>query len=82
MISMHPLKIFLKETGQTQAGFAAKISTSKVYLNHILTGYKLPGDDLIEVMIKESGGRLTYRDFRPDKADQLDRIKDLESQHG
>jgi len=78
---MHPLKKFLKETGQTQAELAAKIGTSKTYVNHIITGFKMPGDDLIEAMIRESGGKLTYRDFRPDKADQLDRIKDLEAQN-
>ena len=78
---MHPLKKFLKETGQTQAELAAKIGTSKTYLNHIITGFKMPGDDIIEAMIRESGGRLTYRDFRPDKAAQLDRIKDLAAQN-
>ena len=78
---MHPLKKFLQETGQTQAEFAAKIGTSKVYINHIITGYKMPGDDMVEVMVRETGGRLTYRDFRPDKAEQRDRIQDLESQN-
>lgn len=79
---MHPLKIFLKETNQTQTEFATKISTSRTYLSHIVTGRKFPGDDLVEAMVRESGGKLTYRDFRPDKADQLDRIKRLEVQHG
>lgn len=79
---MHPLKKYLRESGQTQVEFAAKIGTSKGYVNHIITGFKMPGDDMIETMVRESGGRLTYRDFRPDKVKQLDRIKDLESQHG
>jgi hypothetical protein len=78
---MHPLKIFLKATSQTQAEFALKVGTSKTYINHVITGFKLPGDDLIEAMIRESGGQLTYRDFRPDKADQFDRIKELEAQN-
>jgi len=41
----------------------------------------MPGDDLIEAMVRESGGMLVYRDFRPDKAEQLDRIKGLEAQN-
>jgi hypothetical protein len=40
---------------------------------------KTPGDDLIEAIIRESGGRLTYRDFKPKKAAQLERIKELEA---
>lgn len=79
---MHPLKKYLKETKQTQVDFAAKVGTSKGYLNHIISGFKAPGDDLIEVMIRESAGQLTYRDFRPDKAAQIDRIKSLESLNG
>lgn len=78
---MHPLKKFLMETRQTQAKFAARVGTSKAYLNHIITGLKMPGDDLIEAMVRESGGMLVYRDFRPDKAEQLDRIKGLEAQN-
>jgi hypothetical protein len=76
---MHPLKKYLLDTGQTQAQFAAKIPTSTIYLNHIITGRKKPGDGLVEAMVRESGGQLAYRDFRPDKVEQFDRIRELEN---
>lgn len=79
---MHPLKKYLQESAQKQVAFAAKVGTSPVYLSHIIAGRKVPGDDLVEAMVKASGGLLVYRDFNPVRADQLDRIKDLESQHG
>lgn len=77
---MHPLKKYLKETGRTRADVAAKVGTSPLYLTHIMAGRKYPGNGLVEALIKETG--LTFRDFHPERADQMDRIKELEAQHG
>ena len=78
---MHPLKKYLMESGQKQVDFAAKLQTSPVYLSHIIAGRKIPGDDMVEAIVRASGGLLSYRDLKPDKAKQLDRIKNLEAEH-
>ncbi|OGP69673.1 MAG: hypothetical protein A2Y80_02085 [Deltaproteobacteria bacterium RBG_13_58_19] len=78
---MHPLRGFLKKTKEPLGNFAIKVGTTSVYLCHVMAGRKIPGDDLVEAIIRESGGQLIYRDFKPEKADQIERIRSLETQH-
>lgn len=80
-LGMHPLKKYLADSGIPLKDFAARVGTKSAYLCHVMAGRKKSiGVDLIEAIIRETGGQLTYKDFKPEKAEQLDRIKELESQ--
>ena len=77
---MHPLRDYLRKSNRPLNEFAVRVGTTAGYLCHIMANRKNPGDDLVEAIIRESGGKLTYRDFKPEKADQIKRIQQLENQ--
>lgn len=62
---MHPLKRYLQDEGLTLKGFARRIPTSPVYLNHIMAGRATPSLKFAARLVAETRGRVKFSDFLP-----------------
>jgi len=60
---MHPLQVYLEETGEPLADFAERVLVDSGELEAIMDGRSLPGGQVIQRIIAETSGQLTLFDF-------------------
>ena len=59
------LSDYLKKTGTTQSAFADKIGRSVASVSRLASGEQRPDWDTIEAIERETGGKVTRKDFGP-----------------
>lgn len=57
------LEKYILQTGQTQTAFASKIGVSPVTIGRYLRSERRPTWEVMSLIIKETGGKVTYEDF-------------------